>query len=54
LALDLFGPKKGEEEPSLPESVGGKYTLDDWEGAPESFVCQEQKYGIDNIPDNRK
>ena len=51
LALDLFGPKKGEEEPSLPENGGGKYTLDDWEGAPESFVCQEQKYAPDSIPD---
>ena len=46
LALDLFGPKKGDEEPSLPESGDGKFTLDDWEGAPESFVCQEQKYAI--------
>lgn len=42
LALDLFGPKKAEEE-STPENGGGKYTLEDWEGAPESFVCQEQK-----------
>jgi hypothetical protein len=51
LALDLFGPKKGEEE-SLPESGFGKYTLDDWEGAPESFVCQEQKCvpnGVENV-----
>jgi len=54
LALDLFGPKKGEEEPSLPENGGGKYTLDDWEGAPESFVCQEQKYAPDGIPETRK
>jgi len=49
LALDLFGPKKSEEEPSLSESGDGKYTLDDWEGAPESFVCQEQKYAVDCI-----
>jgi len=48
LALDLFGPKKGEEE-SLLENGDGKYTLDDWEGAPESFVCQEQKYVVDGI-----
>jgi len=54
LALDLFGPKKGEEEPSLPESGGGKYALDDWEGAPESFVCQEQKYDVNSILDNVK
>jgi len=37
LARDLFG--EGEDE----EDAGGKYVLDDWEGAPESFVCQEQR-----------
>lgn len=52
LALDLFGPKKSEEDPSLPESGGGKYTLDDWEGAPESFVCQEQKYAFGDMPES--
>lgn len=52
LALDLFGPKKGEEELSPPESGGGQYTLDDWEGAPESFVCQEQKYAVDSTTVN--
>ena len=52
LALDLFGPEKGEEESSLPENGDGKYTLDDWEGAPESFVCQEQKYVVGDIPEN--
>ncbi|KAG6824785.1 hypothetical protein H0H92_005831 [Tricholoma furcatifolium] len=37
LAQDLFGD--GEDR-----GQGGKeYILDDWEGAPESFVCQEQK-----------
>ncbi|KAG5646779.1 hypothetical protein DXG03_002155 [Asterophora parasitica] len=39
LALDLFGD--GEDN-----TKGGgvkKYVLDDWEGAPESFVCQEQR-----------
>ncbi|KAF8063517.1 glycosyltransferase family 69 protein [Lyophyllum atratum] len=38
LAVDLFGD--GGDN-----AVGGvkKYALDDWEGAPESFVCQEQK-----------
>jgi hypothetical protein len=39
LALDLFG--------SGDDAGGGggvkKYVLDDWEGAPESFVCQEQQ-----------
>jgi hypothetical protein len=38
LALDLFGD--GEDDA---EGVG-KYVLEDWEGAPESFVCQEQRY----------
>ena len=49
LALDLFGPKKSEEEPFQSENGGGKYTLDDWEGAPESFVCQEQKYATNSM-----
>lgn len=40
LALDLFGP---EREDDGGEGVG-KYTLEDWDGAPESFVCQEQLY----------
>ena len=53
LALDLFGPKKGDEE-SSPESGGGKNTLEDWEGAPESFVCQEQKYAISSIRENKE
>lgn len=39
LALDLFG--------SGDDAGGGggvkKYVLEDWEGAPESFVCQEQQ-----------
>ncbi|KAJ7471745.1 glycosyltransferase family 69 protein [Mycena latifolia] len=39
LALDLFG--SGEDD-ALQAGVG-KYVLDDWEGAPESFVCQEQR-----------
>ena len=51
LALDLFGPKKAEEESSS-ESGGGKYTLEDWEGAPESFVCQEQKCVMNSIREN--
>ncbi|KIY68164.1 glycosyltransferase family 69 protein [Cylindrobasidium torrendii FP15055 ss-10] len=37
LARDLFGD--GDEE----ETRVGKYVLDDWEGAPESFICQEQR-----------
>ncbi|KAI0045041.1 glycosyltransferase family 69 protein [Auriscalpium vulgare] len=39
LALDLFG---AERDGSGPEGAG-KYVLEDWEGAPESFVCQEQR-----------
>ncbi|GAA5982444.1 hypothetical protein JCM5350_000413 [Sporobolomyces pararoseus] len=40
LALDLFG--EGEDrEPTARE--GGKYELDDWRTAPESFVCQEMR-----------
>ncbi|KAF8880128.1 cryptococcal mannosyltransferase 1-domain-containing protein [Mucidula mucida] len=38
LALDLFGDGDGQGS-----SMAGKYVLDDWEGAPESFVCQEQR-----------
>lgn len=40
LALDLFGT--GDDD-----GLQGNTTrnmLDDWEGAPESFVCQEQRY----------
>ncbi|KAH8103641.1 glycosyltransferase family 69 protein [Phellopilus nigrolimitatus] len=41
LTLDLFGPDKDEEDgPGSRE----KYVLDDWDGAPENFVCQEQRY----------
>ncbi|KAL0948089.1 hypothetical protein HGRIS_010710 [Hohenbuehelia grisea] len=42
LALDLFGPARDADGIS---EVGrqGKYVLEDWEGAPESFVCQEQR-----------
>lgn len=39
LALDLFGT--GEDDDL--ETNTGKYVLEDWEGAPESFVCQEQR-----------
>ena len=38
LARDLFG----EGDDDAPTATG-KYVLDDWEGAPESFVCQEQR-----------
>lgn len=41
LALDLFGGP--EREAKVNEGVR-KYQLEDWEGAPESFVCQEQRY----------
>lgn len=39
LALDLFGPERDDDGV---EGGVGKYTLEDWDGAPESFVCQEQ------------
>jgi hypothetical protein len=38
LAQDLFG--EGDDRVV---TGTGKYVLDDWEGAPESFVCQEQR-----------
>lgn len=38
LARDLFG--EGDDGAL---TATGKYVLDDWEGAPESFVCQEQR-----------
>lgn len=38
LARDLFGDGDSNDE-----SKAGKYVLEDWEGAPESFVCQEQR-----------
>ena len=41
LALDLFGPPDREDRN---EGGGGKDVLEDWEGAPETFVCQEQLY----------
>lgn len=41
LALDLFGPRDGSEDEPTQRS---KYVLEDWEGAPGSFVCQEQRY----------
>lgn len=40
LARDLFGDGEDAEDVGR----GGKYILDDWDGAPESFVCQEQRY----------
>jgi hypothetical protein len=39
LALDLFGPQIDKDGI---EGGVGKYMLDDWDGAPDSFVCQEQ------------
>ncbi|KAF7361216.1 Glycosyltransferase family 69 protein [Mycena sanguinolenta] len=39
LALDLFGTGEGDAL----QTTAGKYVLEDWEGAPESFVCQEQR-----------
>ncbi|KAH9939683.1 cryptococcal mannosyltransferase 1-domain-containing protein [Epithele typhae] len=38
LALDLFGPPDREEE----QGDGRQDVLDEWEGAPDTFVCQEQ------------
>ena len=40
LALDLFGPPDREED----EELKGQDVLPDWEGAPDTFVCQEQQY----------
>ncbi|KDQ52571.1 hypothetical protein JAAARDRAFT_184161 [Jaapia argillacea MUCL 33604] len=40
LALDLFGPERDND---VSDSGLSKYVLEDWEGAPESFVCQEQR-----------
>ncbi|GAA6062604.1 hypothetical protein JCM10212_004899 [Sporobolomyces blumeae] len=40
LALDLFGTGE-DREPTARE--GGKYELDEWRTAPESFVCQEMR-----------
>ena len=42
LAVDLFG-EDSERDGKETSAVGGKYVLDDWEGAPDSFVCQEQR-----------
>ena len=39
LALDLFGPPDREEE----QDVGRQDVLDEWDGAPDTFVCQEQR-----------
>ncbi|KAF5331880.1 hypothetical protein D9611_008839 [Ephemerocybe angulata] len=39
LARDLFGEGEDEED----QGGEGRYVLEDWEGAPESFVCQEQR-----------
>jgi hypothetical protein len=40
LALDLFGTEDDDEA----QINATKYVLEDWDGAPESFVCQEQRY----------
>ncbi|KAK4701748.1 hypothetical protein P7C70_g4481, partial [Phenoliferia sp. Uapishka_3] len=40
LARDLFGTGE-DQEPAMDE--GGKYVLDEWRTAPESFVCQEMR-----------
>ena len=48
LALDLFGPPDREEE----QEVGRQDVLEEWEGAPDTFICQEQRYvlGLHNVP----
>ncbi|KAH7102474.1 cryptococcal mannosyltransferase 1-domain-containing protein [Auriculariales sp. MPI-PUGE-AT-0066] len=42
LARDLFGGEEKDDGASAMKA-GSKYVLDDWEGAPDSFVCQEQR-----------
>lgn len=42
LALDLFGTSDLTEHLDHFRE-GGKYVLEDWEGPPDSFVCQEMK-----------
>lgn len=42
LALDLFGDKDDEPAPEY-NTGAGKYVLEDWEGAPSSFACQEMR-----------
>ncbi|CAL1702469.1 unnamed protein product [Somion occarium] len=39
LALDLFGPPDREDK----AEGKGSDVLEDWEGAPDTFVCQEQQ-----------
>ncbi|KAF8582398.1 glycosyltransferase family 69 protein [Ramaria rubella] len=41
LAQDLFGEEDADGMDS--SRLGGKYVLDDWDSAPDSFVCQEQR-----------
>lgn len=43
LALDLFGDGDSKEQARSSAERRAKYVLEDWEGAPESFVCQEQR-----------
>lgn len=40
LALDLFGPPDQEGRADVPKEQD---VLVDWEGAPDTFVCQEQQ-----------
>jgi len=42
LALDLFGPPDSREDRD-DEASRKKDVLEDWEGAPDNFVCQEQQ-----------
>lgn len=42
LARELFGEEDAESADANGK-LGGKYVLYDWESAPDSFVCQEQR-----------
>jgi hypothetical protein len=50
LALDLFGT--GDDDGSQGNATTN--VLDDWEGAPDSFVCQEQRYAYSRTPHVRR
>lgn len=41
LAIDLFGPPDREDRD---DELAAQDVLHDWEGAPDTFVCQEQQY----------
>jgi hypothetical protein len=43
LARELFGEEDAEDADTTGKTRAGKYVLGDWESAPDSFVCQEQR-----------